>query len=74
MDKHERAAMRMQKHGGSFVRLLGATYMAADEDNRKPLLAAYPVLFARYGERFECDAYDATDRTAIHADCASVQK
>ena len=71
MDEYERAAMRMQLYGGRFAKLIGAAYMAADADNRKPLPVAYPGLFALYAERFDGDAYDYTDSTARATDCAS---
>lgn len=78
MDEYERAAMRMQQYGGRFSKLIGAAYMAADAENRKPLPVAYPGLFAMYDDQFgeihernTADAYDYTDRTARATDCSS---
>ncbi len=40
----------MYKHGGSFVHHLAYAAMSADEDNYARLKAAFPEIWAKYGE------------------------
>lgn len=40
----------MHTYGGGFVRALAQCWRAADRDNRKKLLAAFPDLFKQYEE------------------------
>lgn len=42
------AARQMSRFGGNFVRHLGAAYFAADQDNQRELLEAFPGYFAKY--------------------------
>lgn len=43
----------MVKHGGGFIKSLGATWMKADPNNRDRLKAAFEPEFVRYAQLAE---------------------
>ena len=43
-----RAAELMQAYGGSFAKLIGSAYLAADPRNKEALYNGLPHLFAEY--------------------------
>lgn len=43
-----RSAELMREFGGSFAKLIGSAYLAADPGNKEALLRALPHLFAEY--------------------------
>ena len=47
-DKVQATATAMQRHGGGFVKALGAALMQADPNNRNRIMEAFPEYWTQY--------------------------